>query len=317
VPGKRRAWIVAAQLALAAVIVWFAVDRLRGQWSEVAQTAAGLEPRWSIVALSCLVVLLTYAVLIQTWRTVVAGWGQRLGFMDAARIWTVSNLGRYVPGKVWQLGAMAYLAEQRGVSGVVAAGSALVVTVVNLIAGFVVAAVTGADLLGFSTLGLVLIAVAAASVLFAPAVIPTLVRWAARLLGRDASAVPALPASALWFAVIASGVAWVMYGIAFRLLALGVLGSAPGATSLYVAVFTGSYVLGFIVLIAPAGVGVREVSMGAALAKAGFALSSATVLVIVSRLWLTVLELLPALAFLAHGAVRATRSNATDRFPST
>jgi hypothetical protein len=133
--------MIAAQLALAIAIVWFAVDRLRGQWREVASTAAGLEPRWGIVLASCVLVLLTYAVLIQTWRTVVAGWGQRLGYIDAARIWTVSNLGRYVPGKIWQLGAMAYLAEQRGVSGVVAAGSALVVTVVNLVAGFVVAAV--------------------------------------------------------------------------------------------------------------------------------------------------------------------------------
>jgi hypothetical protein len=312
----RRPLLIAAQIALFAVIAWFAIDRLRGQWDDVAATAAGLEPRWGIVLASCVIVLLTYAVLIQTWRVVVAGWGQRLGYVDAARIWTVSNLGRYVPGKVWQLGAMAYMAEQRGVSGVVAAGSALVVTIVNLVAGFVVAAVTGARLLEFSTLGIVLIAAAAAGVLFAPAAIPTLVRLAARLLHRDTSSIPTLPARSLWFAVAASGLAWVMYGVAFRLLTLGVLGSAPGATSLYVAVFTGSYVLGFIVLIAPAGVGVREVSMGAALANAGFALSSATVLVIVSRLWLTVLEIIPALAFLAYGAVRATRSNVRNHSTS-
>ena len=305
----RRPLLVAAQVALAAAVIWFAVDRLRGQWGDVAATAAGLEPRWGIVLASCVVVLLTYAVLIQTWRVVVGGWGERLGYMDAARIWTISNLGRYLPGKVWQLGAMAYMAEQRGVSGVVAAGSALVVTIVNLVAGFVVAALTGAGLLGFSTLGIVLIVVAAAGVLLAPSAIPSLVRLAARLLKRDASSIPTLPARSLWFAVAASALAWVMYGIAFRLLTLGVLGSAPGATSLYVAVFTGSYVLGFIVLIAPAGVGVREVSMGAALANAGYVVASATVLVIVSRLWLTVLEIIPALAFLAYGAVRATRSN--------
>jgi uncharacterized membrane protein YbhN (UPF0104 family) len=290
-------------------IAWFVYDRLKGQWGELAATARDLEPRWGLIVASGVVVLLTYAVLIQTWRVVVMGWGQRLDYLDAARIWTVSNLGRYLPGKVWQLGAMAYMAEQRGVSGVVAAGSALVVTIVNLIAGFVVAAATGARLLEFSTLGLMLIAIAAAGVLLAPAVIPWLVRLAARMLKRDASTIPQLPTRSLWVAVIASAIAWVMYGIAFKLLTTGVLGSAAGATSLYVAVFTGSYVLGFIVLIAPAGVGVREVSMGAALVNAGFAVSSATVLTIASRLWLTILEIIPALAFLAYGAVRATRSN--------
>lgn len=308
----RRPIVWGAQGVLAVVVIWFAVDRLRGQWDDVAATAARLDPRWSIVAGSGVIVLLTYGLLIQTWRVVVGGWGQQLSYPDAARIWTISNLGRYLPGKVWQLGAMAYLAQQRGVSGAVAAGSALVVTVINLIAGFVVAAVTGAELLGFSSLGIALIAAAAAGVVLAPAAIPALVRLAARLLRRDAREIPALPARSLWFAVVASAIAWVMYGIAFQLLTLGVLGSAPGATSLYIAVFTGSYVLGFVVLIAPAGLGVREVSMGTALANAGFAVSSATVLVIVSRLWLTVLELMPALLFLAYGAVRATRSNAPD-----
>jgi glycosyltransferase 2 family protein len=310
--GRRR-WTLLAQIALVLAIVWFTIDRLRGQWDDVAATAAGLQPRWGLVLASCVVVLLTYGVLIQTWRVVVAGWGERLGYVDAARIWTVSNLGRYVPGKVWQLGAMAYLAQQRGVSGVVAAGSALVVTVIHLIAGFVVAATTGAELLGFSTPSLALIAVAMLGILFAPAVIPALVRGAAKVLGRDAETIPRLPARTVWYAVVASGIAWVMYGVAFRLLALGVLNTAPGATSLYVAVFTGSYVLGFIVLIAPAGFGVRELSMGTALANAGFAVSSAAVLVIVSRLWLTVLEVVPALAFLAHGAVRATRANVANR----
>lgn len=306
-----------AQIALAAAIIWFAAARLRGQWRDVAVAAADLEPRWGYLLASAAVVLVTYALLIQTWRVVVSGWGERIGYIDAARIWTVSNLGRYVPGKLWQLGAMAYLAQQRGVSGIVAAGSALVVTVINLVAGFVVAAVTGADLLGFSSFGIALIVIAAVTLLFAPAAVPTLVRLAGRLLRRDVTGMPTLPPRALWFAVIASGIAWVSYGIAFRLLTLGTLGTAPGATSLYVAIFTGSYVLGFIVLIAPAGLGVREVSMGSALANAGFTVSNATILVIVSRLWLTVLELVPALVFLAHGAVRATRTHVAKHNPST
>ncbi|HUF30984.1 MAG TPA: hypothetical protein VMM77_10060, partial [Gemmatimonadaceae bacterium] len=158
----RRQFVWGAQVVLAVAVVWFAVDRLRGQWGDVAATAASLDPRWTIITASAVVVLLTYALLIQTWRVVVSGWGERLTYADAARIWTVSNLGRYLPGKVWQLGAMAYLAQQRGVSGVVAAGSALVVTVINLIAGFVVAAITGADLLGFPPIGVALIAAAAA-----------------------------------------------------------------------------------------------------------------------------------------------------------
>jgi uncharacterized membrane protein YbhN (UPF0104 family) len=92
--------------------------------------------------------------------------------------------------------------------------------------------------------------------------------------------------------------------LAFRELAAGVLGSAPGALSLYVAVFTSSYLLGFLALFAPGGVGVREVAMATALARAGVDVASAAILVVTSRLWLTVLEVVPALVFLAHLGVR-------------
>ena len=66
-----------------------------------------------------------------------------MSFADAARIWSVSNLGRYVPGKVWQIGAMTTMAERVGVSPIAAAGSAILNTVVNIATGFLVAIVAG------------------------------------------------------------------------------------------------------------------------------------------------------------------------------
>jgi uncharacterized membrane protein YbhN (UPF0104 family) len=310
---------VAGQVVLAFAVVYFAADRLRGQWNEVLGTARGLEPRWLLIVASGITVLLTYGVLIETWRTVVRGWGAHLSFGDAARIWTISNLGRYVPGKVWALGSMAMMAQRKGVSGIVAAGSSLVVMIINLAAGLVVAAITGAQVLGFSPLVVAIIVLIAAGILLAPAVLPRALAFIGRISGKLASVnqLPVLPPRSVYFAAGASALAWIMYGMAFQMLTVGVLGSAPGATTLYIAVFTGSYVLGFLVLIAPAGLGVREASMAAALARAGFAVAPATVLVVTSRLWLTVLELGPALLFLAYDAVRATRSHVANKTPSS
>ena len=52
----------------------------------------------------------------------------------------MSNLGRYVPGKVWQIGAMGVMAERSGVSPVAAVGSSLVIAIVNVIAGIAIGA---------------------------------------------------------------------------------------------------------------------------------------------------------------------------------
>jgi uncharacterized membrane protein YbhN (UPF0104 family) len=299
----QRKLLIAAQVVLATVLVWFPVRLLAVRWHDVQWRASDLRLRWDVIALSCGIVLFAYALLIQAWRTVVRGWGSRLDYRDAARIWTISNLGRYVPGKVWQLGTMAVMARQHGVSGLVAAGSALVVTVVNLVAGLVVAAVTGADVFGLSPWAVGAVGVLAAGTLLGPSVLPRVIQLVARATGREVVA-PQLPMRAVVVAALSSVAAWVLYGLAFRELAAGVLGSAPGALSLYVAVFTSSYLLGFLALFAPGGVGVREVAMATALARAGVDVASAAILVVTSRLWLTVLEVVPALVFLAHLGVR-------------
>ena len=51
-------------------------------------------------------VFLTYAMQIESWRRILAGWGQHLAFGPAARTWSVANLGRYVPGKVWSVAGL-------------------------------------------------------------------------------------------------------------------------------------------------------------------------------------------------------------------
>jgi uncharacterized membrane protein YbhN (UPF0104 family) len=276
----------------------------------VKGAAEQAHPRWGVVSLSCAVVLVNYGILIEAWRTVLAGWGGRLGFWPSARIWTISNLGRYVPGKVWQMGTMAMMAQDRGVSGVAAAGSAIIVTLINTVAGFVVLAATGARVLAIPTAGFVVITGIGVALLLTPQLVPWLGALAGRLTGRRI-AIPKLPHRAIWTAALISALSWMAYGIAFRLLAAGVLGYAAGALSLYVAVFTGSYLLGFLALFAPGGLGVREYVMATALEGAGYGRGESILLVVASRLWLTVLEILPAVIFLAYRWVRPRPPNAS------
>jgi hypothetical protein len=86
---------------------------------------------------------------------------------------------------------------------------------------------------------------------------------------------------------------WLLYGIAFRLLALGLLGASPGSLGFYVAAFTGSYVAGVIAVFAPAGLLVREAALIGVLAPV-LGSGDAVILATASRIWLTGLELLGA-----------------------
>jgi glycosyltransferase 2 family protein len=298
--------VAVALLTLAAVLL--AGREIVGQWRVFRESGAHLTPRWGLIVLSSLLVLLAYAVLIETWRRTVRAWDADLPWTEAARIWFISNLGRYLPGKVWQIGAMGVMAQQQGVSAVAATGSALVINLVNLLAGFGLVLVTGAELFEARGAAALMVLVLLIGILLAPRIVPLAGPLATRILRRPV-AVPALPDRAVWLASVGCVIAWLLYGVAFQLFVAGVLGAAPGRTWSYIAAFTGSYLAGYIVLFAPGGIGVREGALIFALGRLGLAQSGAAgILSITSRLWLTLLEVLPGLIFLAVDALRGRRS---------
>lgn len=289
------------QVALAALIAWFAWRALSAHWAEASRVAAGVHPDWVQLALATVVVLATYVMLIEVWRRMVLAWGEQLGFASAARIWFVSSLARYVPGKLWQVGAMGLMAQRAGVSPVAASGSAILATLVNLLAGFCVVLMTGSRILEDRFGGVVWLALAVliVVVLAAPFLMKQLVALAASILGRSID-IPPIPPRAIWLALSGSIASWLLYGVAFYLLTTAVLGTPTGTLDAYIAVYTASYLVGFLVLFAPGGVVAREATMIPLMQSLGLATApQALVVAVTSRLWLTLVELGPGLLMLA------------------
>lgn len=264
-------------------------------------------PQWSLIALSGAIFLCGHAVLVQTWRSMLGCWDARLRFWQAARVWSVSNLARYLPGKLWNIGAMGAMSRELGVSPVAASGSAILSTLVNLLAGFVVAVISGRALLeqtskGRSTIAMLVVALATLALMLAPLLVPRIAPLLGRMIGRPVQV--SLPARAVVYAMVGNVVAWLLYGAAFQLFVRGLLGPTTGGYAAYLAAYTISYLLGYLVLFAPAGIGVREGAMITVLTFAGLATSPQAALVaLTSRVWLTLLEVIPGFVFWTHAAV--------------
>ena len=296
------------QIAITAIILWFVGLRLVELWKQFRGTATEVHPRWEWIALSCALVLLAFLVLIETWRRMVVQWGERLGFGDASAIWFVSALVRYVPmNVVVQLGAFAELARRRQVSPAIAAGAAVINTVVNLATGFVVALLAGWGAMnrlshGNATLGLVVAVVLIVGLLTLPSLMPWLLAVLRRATGRPL-AIGSLPRAAVYQSLAGNVVAWALYGLAFEAFVRGVTGDARGTPIDYVAVWASSYVIGYLALALPAGVGVREIAQADALTMLGLVatVGQGAVVAITARLWMTLLEIVPALVYLLRG----------------
>jgi hypothetical protein len=232
----------------------------------------------------------------------------------------VSNLGKYVPGKVWQIGAMGVMAERAGASPAAAIGSSLVINLVNILTGFAVTLVAGSravEIPGIApgtarALVATIAVVGLGGLLVVPSVLPWVGARAGKMLGREIPA-PAIPRRAIVIAMVGTAVAWVMYGVAFALFVRGILPRPTGATSAYVAVYTGSYLVGYLALLVPGGLVVRESTLVLLMPRFGLAdAGTALVIAAASRLWLTVLEVLPGLFYLARGGPRRPIRTATQ-----
>jgi glycosyltransferase 2 family protein len=279
-------------VALVGAALW----ALRGQLPSVLAVADRVHPHWGLVSVASLVVLLTYSLLVESWRRVLGALGGVLERGDAARIWFGSNLARWLPGAFWQFGAMTEMTRRRGVPVAVSTGAAMLVTVVNLLTGLAVACAFALPVLRarFGAKGWWIVALGVAAITLAPVLIPRIGALATRLTGRQI-VLPRFGPDAVLIAALSTAAAWLAYGVAFWLMTRAVLPGDARSLSGCIALYTLSYLTGLLNP-APAGLGAAEGAMVVLAPQLGVATQAeAAVLSIIVRLWRTVLEIAPGI----------------------
>jgi len=297
---RSSSWRV-AQWIVGIAIVAFAAREVFRRWADVRDQPLEWHARPVLIIGSAVLVWVMYALLIGAWRMMLAAWGQHLALVPAARIWTVSSLGKYIPGKVWAIAGMAMMARRAGVEAWAATASAIILQALAVGSGAAVVGVTGVALLEteYPWIRPALFGLAAASAAgMALLLSPRFVRWLLRLARIDAPVAASPGAAPVVLGAAANVVAWTGYGVALWLLARGLLVVPELTVSRAVAAFTASYIAGLLFLPAPGGLGVRE-GVFVLMLDGVVGTRHALALAAASRLLLTVTELGAAAPFLA------------------
>lgn len=267
---------------------------------------SGWTPNWALVGLSVLTLLSGYFSSGFLWGRIVHDLGgPTLPPFVSVRLFMVANLGRYVPGKLWQIAGLAVLARQRGVAAPTSIAAAVVGQGLALIAATLLGLAAGWTLIE-GTIWQWVVPVALFGGLLTglhPSIFRAL-SGACFRLARTPEPEGLEPLAALrWFAFTLGN--WVLYAGSFWLLVRGLgLEAAPVPTA---SAFAAAYVLGYVMVFAPAGIGVREGFLVVLLSpQLGPAASSAVA--VIARVWTTLTEVIPAAAFWTHHLTTAERA---------
>lgn len=285
-------WVrVLAKAALTVAATWLV---LRGVGVQLSSAWSSID--WKLVQVRTPLLALSFAALAGSFLLTAWLWGRivrwaggpRVSLRLALALVLVSSLGRYVPGKVFQLATLAALAGRAGTPAVPAAIAAVGGQLLHLAGAALVggAGIAWARAPAGWAVAATVAAAAGIGALLRLGAIDAALRWGLRRTGHDASPGRARPGAVLAL-LLAYAAAWVLLGLAFWLLARGTgLG-----VSLQVAVpaFAAAYAVGYLAFFAPAGIGVREGALAASLVPVLGEEASLT-LAAVQRLWITAAE---------------------------
>lgn len=298
--GARRVKQVAGSAILIILFIWFARFAAENYSSWLEYLA---DINLVLLCFSLLISLASFLFETWIWRNLVAEFGFRLTFADAFQVFYVSNLARYIPGRIWQTSATMILLRGYGVP----LKSSAMISIVSQIATLVAGLIISLPIIYFwqSASGVswnIWLSLAGVGGLLACAVLfpDVWMNWLNGLLARVGREPMAFPLSRAGFAkyIALYGAMWACAGVAFYVLLLAVNPLEITNLPFIIAASTFGYVIGYLLLFVPGGLGVRELAL---LTVLSFVLpvSVATFVAILSRFWLVAIELILGVVALA------------------
>ena len=248
-------------MAVSGLFLAVIVVVLAGQWQEVRPLLGRLSAPSVLAAMAA--VLVGIAATFLSWRAGLTDLGVRLHLAGGMRVFFLGQLGKYLPGSIWPAVTQMRLGRDYQVPQR-ASGAAVVVFMLMVIGTGLLVGVPVIPLLGAGATDeyhwLVLV-LPLAMVLAAPPVLNRLIALALRVARR-----PPLPAPLSFGGILRvagwSIGAWLLYGLQVFVLARQ-LGANGGWLLLLqcTGAFAVAFASGPLLLVVPAGAGVREAAL--------------------------------------------------------
>nr|WP_298926443.1 lysylphosphatidylglycerol synthase domain-containing protein [uncultured Erythrobacter sp.] len=290
----RAAFCIAA-LAAAGVL-------LASEWDGISTALAKAD--YGLIALAFLAAMINIVLTGLSWRALLARAPVNLSLRRSAYVFFLGQIGKYLPGTVWSFLASGELAKRTGFPRAAAMSSLLLALLIGVGSGVIIALLLVPQTLGYLPESWIVWVIGAAAAL--PLALPKVRAYLLRLARIDFPVTVGTLALSMALALIA----WIFAGAQIVLLSQAIDG-ALGWSDLPQAIgaYAFAWVAGFLVIIAPAGLGAREGGLIAALSLS-MGLVEASAIVLLSRLVVTAADFACAGIAAAMNPDQAAQANA-------
>lgn len=187
----------------------------------------------------------------------------RINLLSSIAIWSVSTLGKYIPGKGWQFVGIVYIAKKLGVNYETSISASLIGQILAIVAGLIVS---------FSILKthippvFVTFFIAVSLLFIYPVFLNRLLKLFGKVSGKKIMRI-SLTTKDTVLVTLLYFIGWLVFGIAFNFLTLSILPGSGFDIVKYAKIFVSSYLLGLFAIFVPGGLGIREGVMAFLLGK--------------------------------------------------
>lgn len=291
---RSKRWRGLLQGAAVVIVLAFWAQTLASSWQELSGFSWQVSWPWLLASLAVLVVQMVLLAVIW-WRAL---WlmGAQVHWRLAASIWLKTQIARYVPGGIWDIAGRLALGRQAGVSLRAMSASIVLEMALQVLSAsifMVIALLMRADAQASVYLPLAALLLLGSALILAPPVFRRLVNWGLHLLRREPLEIQ-LTYRDMLLLFGARLAAHLMLGVGFVLFARGVTEISWPQAQLMVAAYVASWLVGYLAVVVPMGIGVRE-GVLALLLQDQFPFGVIGVIALGYRTWILIRDLAAAL----------------------
>jgi len=280
------------KISVLSIILFFLIRSVLSNWGIIQTYDWSFHPL--LMTVSCLLFFTAFILLPWVWQKVLHYMGCELRYRDAWDIYYIGNLGRYIPGKIWGIAGMVYMAEKTGISKRIVGTAAIFAQAYSLVSSFVFLIILiifkGDYFANFRFIWMLPIFFVLVIIFIFPKNLEHTLNFTLKKIGKSPvtigiTTVTALKILFFYFLV------WMIAGVAFGVFVSSIVGWGKINLLVSAGVYVIAYVVGFLAVFAPGGFGVREGVLGLLLMNT-IPVSVGIIIAALSRLLVTGIEII-------------------------